>query len=189
MDKLKLTSQQLKNPCDGCKVKDKISACCQYITIPTPTQEDHEGDEVIDHDTIYWFLTRPGIMVTGTYQEDGEIYEDPEDWEVQFETPCRHLASDGRCGIYNDRPAICSDHQAFATIQTQDDENEDLPSHCERYYNDDNIKEVIFTDTQSFLEFTGKEFNWHPNIERDTQKFDMTQIEITDETKPEQPKA
>jgi Fe-S-cluster containining protein len=182
MDKLKITKETYQNPCAGCNVKGKKSACCQYVSLDTPTVKDHEGEDVIDHDTLYWFLTRPGMLVTGTYHEGSqEIYEDSEDWEVQLEIPCRYLSDDGKCSIYEYRPAVCSDHTAFAEIPSEDDKD---PSHCERYEDADDDHEIEFRDAKSYLEFVNKEFDWHPNVEREPKEIDKSKLEII--TKPQE---
>jgi Fe-S-cluster containining protein len=38
------------------------------------------------------------------------VYVDWEgDWFIEFETVCEHLTNNGTCGIYEDRPHMCSD--------------------------------------------------------------------------------
>ena len=71
--------------------------CCRYVTVELDTPEDDS-----DFDEIRWFLMHENIAV---YIEDGS-------WYVQFQTRCRNLASDNRCGIYDTRPQICREHGA-----------------------------------------------------------------------------
>jgi len=40
-----------------------------------------------------------------------KAYKDSDGWFVLFEADCTHLEHDGRCGIYEDRPAICRTHE------------------------------------------------------------------------------
>ena len=42
-----------------------------------------------------------GVIV---FVEDG-------DWYIQFQTRCKNLALDNRCGIYGTRPAICREYE------------------------------------------------------------------------------
>jgi Fe-S-cluster containining protein len=47
---------------------------------------------------VLWYL----------YHERVSVYLDGDgDWSVVFETRCRHLTHDRRCGIYPQRPRIC----------------------------------------------------------------------------------
>ncbi|HXK09137.1 MAG TPA: YkgJ family cysteine cluster protein [Vicinamibacteria bacterium] len=67
--------------------------CCTYvgIGINPPTSPRHATD-------ILWYLYHQGVYV----------YVDAEgEWSVHFETRCRNLGVDLRCGVYLDRPHIC----------------------------------------------------------------------------------
>ena len=77
--------------CEHC-----LAACCRYIALPLdkPTTKR-------DYDDIRWYLMHQGISV---YVEDG-------DWYVQFQTRCKNLGVDNRCGIYESRPKICREYE------------------------------------------------------------------------------
>ena len=79
------------NKCDLCT----NSKCCTYVTqqIDTPKSK-------YDFEILLWQVSHDGV---GAYKDD-------DGWFVMFEGRCRHLLSDGRCGIYDDRPTICRSH-------------------------------------------------------------------------------
>ena len=76
--------------CEHC-----TGVCCRYVALPIDEPESRE-----DFDDIRWYLLHEGMSV---FVEDG-------DWYVNFQTSCRHLQSDSRCGIYQTRPKICRDY-------------------------------------------------------------------------------
>jgi Fe-S-cluster containining protein len=47
---------------------------------------------------VLWYLYHDGVYVHA--DDDGE-------WSVLFETRCRHLGADLRCGVYAARPHVC----------------------------------------------------------------------------------
>jgi Fe-S-cluster containining protein len=70
--------------------------CCTYIAVaidgPISAKAATE---------ILWHLYHDGVS----------IYRDGDDeWMVQFESRCRHLLDDNKCGIYEQRPHICRDY-------------------------------------------------------------------------------
>lgn len=70
--------------------------CCTYIAVaidgPISAKAATE---------ILWHLYHDGVS----------IYRDGDDeWMVQFESRCRHLADDNKCGIYEKRPHICREY-------------------------------------------------------------------------------
>ncbi|MBU0718710.1 MAG: YkgJ family cysteine cluster protein [Planctomycetes bacterium] len=73
--------------CEHC-----AAACCRYLAIPLDKPTTGR-----DYDDIRWYLMHEGVTV---FVEDG-------DWYIQYETTCKALAADNRCGIYETRPAIC----------------------------------------------------------------------------------
>jgi len=67
--------------------------CCTYIAVAIDAP-----DTVRAATEIMWHL----------YHDHVSVYRDSDDeWMVQFETRCRHLAQDNRCAIYETRPPIC----------------------------------------------------------------------------------
>lgn len=71
------------------------SKCCTYITqhIPTPRSK-------AEFDFLLWQVSHHHV----------EIYKDEEGWFLLINTPCSHIQTDGRCGIYATRPQICRDY-------------------------------------------------------------------------------
>ncbi len=55
------------------------------------------------------FLAERGATVLEVASDDEE-----RNFYMQFDQTCRHLAEDGRCGIYNEpyRPSICAEFPA-----------------------------------------------------------------------------
>ena len=78
--------------CEHC-----TAACCRYIALPIDTPETQA-----DFDDVRWFLIHERVSV---FVEDG-------DWYIAFDTPCRHLQADHRCGVYATRPKVC---RAYST--------------------------------------------------------------------------
>ena len=77
--------------CDLCT----NSKCCTYVTqqIDTPRSK-------YDFEILLWQVSHDGV---GAYKDD-------DGWFVIFEGRCQHLLADGRCNIYQIRPAICRSH-------------------------------------------------------------------------------
>ncbi len=73
--------------CEHC-----TAACCRYIALPIDEPETRS-----DFEDLRWFLLHERVSI---FVEDG-------DWYIAFQTPCRHLQADFRCGIYETRPKIC----------------------------------------------------------------------------------
>lgn len=73
--------------CEHC-----TGVCCKYIALPIdkPTTR-------AELDDVRWYLLHEGVSV---FVEEGE-------WYISFQTTCRHLQPDNRCGIYETRPRIC----------------------------------------------------------------------------------
>ncbi len=77
------------HPCHEC------GDCCRYIAI-----EIDNPTSFADHDHIYWYLSH----------RDVSVYVDWEgDWFIEFKTVCEHLTEQVTCGVYEDRPQLCSD--------------------------------------------------------------------------------
>jgi Fe-S-cluster containining protein len=82
--------------------------CCTYVAV-----EISAPDTVNGATEILWHL----------YHEGVSVYRDGEDtWTVQFETRCKHLASDNKCAIYEQRPPICRSYAAeTCEVNAQDE--------------------------------------------------------------------
>lgn len=79
------------NKCDLCS----NSKCCTYITqgVDTPRSK-------ADFEHLLWQVSHKNI----------QAYKDSDGWYLLINNTCMHLLGDGRCGIYNERPAICREH-------------------------------------------------------------------------------
>lgn len=86
---LPLATLPSTHPCSSC------GACCRYIAVEIDSPTAYQ-----DYDHIYWYLTHRGVAVYLDWEGD---------WYLEFETVCEHLTHDATCGIYRDRPQICSD--------------------------------------------------------------------------------
>ena len=70
--------------------------CCTYIAVGIDGPRNAKAAS-----EILWHL----------YHEGVSIYRDGDDeWMVQFESRCRHLLEDNKCGIYEKRPHICREY-------------------------------------------------------------------------------
>ena len=77
------------HPCSEC------GACCAYVAVEIDNPSAFD-----DYDHIYWYLTH----------RDVSVYVDWEgDWFIEFATVCEHRTQAKTCGIYEERPRICSD--------------------------------------------------------------------------------
>src|SRR5262245_39580218 len=66
--------------------------CCTYLAI------EIDGPTSVKRATeLLWYL----------YHEHVSLHVNDDDWMVQFETTCRFLTPERRCGIYATRPHIC----------------------------------------------------------------------------------
>ena len=101
-----------ENKCSFCT----NSKCCTYITqqIDTPRSMG-------DFEHLLWLVSHDHV----------QVYKDSDGWFLLVDTPCRHLLADGRCDIYEERPAICRNH-------TNDGCEFDGPAEdgFDRYFND-----------------------------------------------------
>jgi len=80
-----------ENKCDFCT----NSKCCTYITqhIDTPRSK-------ADFELLLWQVSHENI----------KVYQDSDGWFLLIDSSCSHLQPDGRCGIYENRPAICGEY-------------------------------------------------------------------------------
>jgi Fe-S-cluster containining protein len=77
------------HPCSEC------GACCAYVAVEIDNPSSFD-----DYDHIHWYLTHRGVSVYIDWEGD---------WFIEFETICEHRTEAMTCGIYEDRPRICSD--------------------------------------------------------------------------------
>lgn len=91
--------------------------CCSYIAVeidgPTSVKSATE---------ILWHL----------YHHNVSVYRDnDDDWVVQFETRCRHLQDDNKCGIYETRPHICREYSELTCEVNSEDQGRTFYSPAE----------------------------------------------------------
>lgn len=112
------------NKCDLCT----NSKCCTYVTqqIDTPRSK-------YDFEILLWQVSHDGVGA----------YKDEDGWFVIFEARCQHLLVDGRCNIYEIRPAICRTHSN---------------DYCEYDAPAEEGFELYFPDYDSLLQFCRKKF-------------------------------
>lgn len=77
--------------CEHC-----AAACCRYLAIPLDKPTSRR-----DYDDIRWYLMHQNVQV---FVEEG-------DWFIQFQTVCKNLGADNRCGIYDHRPELCREYE------------------------------------------------------------------------------
>ncbi|HEX7481508.1 MAG TPA: YkgJ family cysteine cluster protein [Polyangiales bacterium] len=89
-------------PCTACGL------CCSYVAIE------------IDAPTT---ARRATQLLFYLYHEGVSLYASGDDWMVQFESRCKHLLPDRRCGVYETRPHICRDFsETDCEVNSDDDE-------------------------------------------------------------------
>lgn len=71
------------------------STCCTYLTQELKTPRSME-----DFDLLLWQISHHAT----------QVYKDEDGWFLLVNNTCRHLQSDGRCGIYETRPQVCRSH-------------------------------------------------------------------------------
>ena len=76
------------HPCHQC------GECCNYVAVEIDNPSGFR-----EYDNIFWYLTHRNISVYVDW--DG-------DWFIEFESPCDHMTAGKTCGIYEDRPHMCS---------------------------------------------------------------------------------
>jgi Fe-S-cluster containining protein len=81
--------------------------CCTYVAI------EIDGPTTVKRATeLLWYLYHDGVS----------LYLNDDAWMVQFETTCRYLTADRRCGVYATRPHICREFsEQDCEVNTGDD--------------------------------------------------------------------
>ena len=95
--------------------------CCRYFAFPIDTPENYE-----DFSHLRWYMLHGRVAL---FVEDAT-------WFLMVYADCKHLQSDHRCGIYEDRPHIC---RSYST----DD--------CE--YDDDAVYDKFFETPEQLWEY------------------------------------
>jgi len=76
------------HPCHGC------GECCNYVAVEIDNPSGFR-----EYDNIFWYLTHRNISVYVDWEGD---------WFIEFESPCEDMTAGKTCGIYEDRPHMCS---------------------------------------------------------------------------------
>jgi len=114
--------------CQECGAK-----CCKYVAI-----QIDEPETTRDYHNIRWYLCHKNVWV---------FVDHDDSWFVQFNTPCEHLEPDGKCAIYDSRPAICREHDP-GECEAVD------PSECQKFM----LKTI--EDLDMYLKLKGKRIRW-----------------------------
>jgi Fe-S-cluster containining protein len=77
----------MSNTCAKCE-----ALCCKYfaLEIDTPTTRN-------DFENIRWYISH----------QKTSVFIQERKWYLNVKNRCKHLKSDNRCKIYEERPAIC----------------------------------------------------------------------------------
>jgi Fe-S-cluster containining protein len=112
--------------CDYCSAK-----CCRYfaLAMETPTERN-------DLDFIRWYVLH----------EAATVFTEDDTWYLLVHTPCRHLQSDNRCGIYHTRPSICRD---YSTDNCEYDDRYVYDRYFETAEQVQEYMDVIFPDKEA----------------------------------------
>ena len=127
-----------KNKCGRCTA----STCCTYLTQELKTPRSLE-----DFDLLLWQISH----------RDTQVYKDEDGWFLLVNNRCRHLFSDGRCGIYATRPQVCRDH---STVDCE----VDGPAVPDDF-------DLFFPDYETLEAYCRRKFkHWHRRFEKSTGK-------------------
>jgi len=117
-----------ENKCSFCRG----ATCCTYLT-----QQIDAPRSMEDFDLLLWQISHVNT----------QVYKDDDGWFLLVNNRCRHLANDGRCLVYDERPQVCRDH-------TNDDCEFEGPCGHDDF-------EQFFPDYESLLAYCRKRFkNW-----------------------------
>jgi Fe-S-cluster containining protein len=118
MKKQTRKKKQNDNLCFQCNAR-----CCKYISIEIDAPTDKN-----DFENIRWFVSHHNIWV---FKDEGL-------WYICFDSPCRYLEKDNRCGIYDERPDICRKYKT---------------DNCEYHGEENEGFELKFTTPQEVSEY------------------------------------
>ena len=111
--------------------------CCSYITqsIDAPRSKD-------DFDHLLWQLTHEGV----------QAYKDEDGWFLLVLNRCQFIGDNGRCQIYETRPAVCREY---------DNDYCEYDSPAEEGF------ELFFDGYHSLLKYCRKRFkNWDRRFDK-----------------------
>lgn len=69
--------------------------CCTYLAV-----EIDQPTSFTDLEHVFWYLAHRNVAVYIDWEGD---------WFIEFRTVCEHLTDSKTCGIYEERPKICSE--------------------------------------------------------------------------------
>ncbi|MDD4957048.1 MAG: YkgJ family cysteine cluster protein [Candidatus Omnitrophica bacterium] len=78
-------------PCRSCEAK-----CCSYFAFEIDTPRSKR-----DFENLRWYLAHEGVSV----------YVEKRKWHMEVANKCRYLTPDHRCGVYENRPLVCREHE------------------------------------------------------------------------------
>jgi Fe-S-cluster containining protein len=127
---IKITPENKCTFCQGSK-------CCTYITEQLETPRSMR-----DFDHLLW----------QTAHRDVKIYKDEDGWYLLIDNACRHLLPEGGCGIYDERPMVCREHDN---------------DYCEFDAPAEDGFELYFDGYEAMLKYCRKRFkNWDKRFEK-----------------------
>ncbi|MCB1157798.1 MAG: YkgJ family cysteine cluster protein [Leptospiraceae bacterium] len=86
------------------------TGCCRYVAVGL---DKPNSKELLDQ--YRWFLLHRNVQI---------YIDNDNDWNLLFITPCTQLGSDGKCGIYQDRPQLCKDYSPDSCSRVGKDHKE-----------------------------------------------------------------
>lgn len=98
--------------------------CCRHIAL-----EIDRPKTKTDFDNIRWYLMHENVKVGIDLDNN---------WLIEATTPCRHLESDHRCGIYDNRPSVCREYPGSDESCEHEDKS---PTYKLLFTNDDELVE------------------------------------------------
>jgi Fe-S-cluster containining protein len=130
IDGIKITPENKCTFCQGSK-------CCTYITEQLETPRSMR-----DFDHLLW----------QTAHRDVKIYKDEDGWYLLIDNPCTHILPEGGCGIYDERPMVCREHDN---------------DYCEFDAPAEDGFELYFDGYDAMLKYCRKRFkNWDKRFEK-----------------------
>lgn len=109
-------------PCKDCGAK-----CCKYFAFQIEAPKNKH-----DFENIRWYLAHKNVSV----------FIEGRRWHLEIKNECRYLTDDHRCSIYEKRPLICREHDAYT---------------CEKDF-DDFCHDIVFHDIEEFDRYLEERF-------------------------------
>jgi Fe-S-cluster containining protein len=178
MAKIKITREQLANPCAGCGAPQKRpSLCCQEFLIETPVLP---GDPMqVNLDVLHWYLVRGHTLGWRilTFFPGAKPNKHVNYWQVLVPVACPMLDGAGRCTVYENRPAICRQYPAFPSVSV--DNRLFAVTGCERYDPEPEPTHV-FLHPDVMAESLGQWFGYQPAREHLRYRLNTKRVRLID---------